>query len=48
MDELAADITEGVILLGILNSFSPRSSFFTDLALLGSFNKNIEMPQGSS
>jgi hypothetical protein len=45
MDELAADVAEEVgILLGVLNSLSPRSFFFFDPALLGSPGKTAEMP----
>jgi hypothetical protein len=44
MDKFIADIAKEIILLKTLNSFSPRFSFFTNPALLGFFDKNVEMP----
>jgi hypothetical protein len=48
MDELVATAAEGVISSGALNSPSPRSSSFLDPALLGSPDRSVEVPQGSS
>jgi hypothetical protein len=43
IDGFVTITTKGVILLGILNFLSSRSSFFFDLALLGSLNRIVKM-----
>jgi hypothetical protein len=54
IDKIVADAAEKVILLGALNSLSPRSSSFTNLVIgkkstnpflrfLDSFGKNVEI-----
>jgi hypothetical protein len=48
MDELAADVVKEIILLRALNSLSPQFFFFINSALLGFFDRNVKMPQGSS
>jgi hypothetical protein len=48
MDEFIVNIAKGIILLGTLNSFSPRFFFFFDPALLGFSSKSVEMLQDSS
>jgi hypothetical protein len=44
MDELAADTAEGVILLKVLNFFSPRFFSFTNSALLDFSDRSVEVP----